>query len=368
MKLKEIIYYYPSFEKGGVEKILLNLIKYSKNLKIRMTIITSKKIMKTDSNLSILIVKKKSNRILTALFSIYQLLKILKSKHKSRKNICILSLQNNSIAIIFGKLFGYKVAIRNSEYPLGGLLNTDENTLKSIFILFQKIIFYNFANLIISNSLGSSETIKKFIINKKKVIHIYNPYLIKIDKENFSYKKNIILYVGRFVKQKGIIYLLEAFKQFNTKFNNFELWLVGSGPDKKLINTFIKTNKLNKKIKLFGWKKKISKFYRKAKYFVLPSVYEGLGNVIIDALNFSRTCIVSDCKHGPKEVIMNGKGGFIFKSKNYFDLYNKLVKLENNSSVTKNKIRHGRKGLKRFLIKNQSKKYIDKLNSILWDM
>ena len=51
MKLKEIIYYYPSFEKGGVE-ILLNLIKYSKNLKIRITIITSK-IMKTDSNLSI---------------------------------------------------------------------------------------------------------------------------------------------------------------------------------------------------------------------------------------------------------------------------------------------------------------------------
>ena len=47
--------------------------------------------------------------------------------------------------------------------------------------------------------------------------------------------------------------------------------------------------------------------------------------------------------------------GFIFKSKNYFDLYNKLVKLENNLSVTKNKIRHGRKGLKRFLIKNQSK-------------
>ena len=61
MKLKEIIYYYPSFEKGGVEKILLNLIKYSKNLKIRMTIITSKKIMKTDTNLSILIVKKKNH-------------------------------------------------------------------------------------------------------------------------------------------------------------------------------------------------------------------------------------------------------------------------------------------------------------------
>tara|TARA_B100000989_G_scaffold194242_1_gene146567 strand:+ start:2399 stop:3496 length:1098 start_codon:yes stop_codon:yes gene_type:complete len=365
MKLKEIIYYYPSFEKGGVEKILLNLIKYSKNLKIRMTIITSKKIMKTNSNLSILIVKKKSNRILTALFSIYQLLNILKSKYKSRNNICILSLQNNSIAIIFGKLFGYKVAIRNSEYPFGSLLNTDENTLKSIFILFQKIIFYNFANLIISNSLGSSKTIKKFIINKKKVIHIYNPYLIKIDKENFTYKKNIILYVGRFVKQKGIIYLLEAFKQLNKKFNNFELWLVGSGPDKKLIDTFIKTNKLNKKIKLFGWKKKINKFYKKAKYFVLPSVYEGLGNVIIDALNFSRTCIVSDCKHGPKEVVMNGRGGFIFKSKNYFDLYNKLIKLENKLSVSKNKIRYGRKGLKRFLIKNQSKKYIDKLNSIL---
>ena len=51
----------------------------------------------------------------------------------------------------------------------------------------------------------------KNLLLTKKVIHIYNPYLIKIDKENFTYKKNIILYVGRFVKQKGITYLLEAY-------------------------------------------------------------------------------------------------------------------------------------------------------------
>jgi GalNAc-alpha-(1->4)-GalNAc-alpha-(1->3)-diNAcBac-PP-undecaprenol alpha-1,4-N-acetyl-D-galactosaminyltransferase len=55
--------------------------------------------------------------------------------------------------------------------------------------------------------------------------------------------------------------------------------------------------------------------YKTSKIFVLPSIYEGLGNVLIEALNYSRACIASDCEHGPSEILMNGKNGYIFKSK-----------------------------------------------------
>jgi glycosyltransferase involved in cell wall biosynthesis len=53
--------------------------------------------------------------------------------------------------------------------------------------------------------------LKILLFNKDKVIHIYNPYLKKINKKNYRYKKDVVLFVGRFVKQKGIIYLLKAF-------------------------------------------------------------------------------------------------------------------------------------------------------------
>jgi len=364
MQLNKIIFYYPSYEKGGVENIIKNLLKYTIGSKIKFHLISSSSVIELKQLSNFSKVKKYKNRLITSLFSIINLISVLFKNYKRRKKICLFSMQSNSIAIFFGKILGYKVVIRNSEYPLGSLNSLDDNIIKTIFIFLQKIILYNFADLIISNSRGSRDTIRKFIFNKKKVIFIYNPYLTKILKENLSYKKNIMLFVGRFTKQKGIIYLLKAFLIFSKKYSNFQLWFVGSGPDKELIKKFITKNKIKNKVKIISWKKNLKNFYLSSKYFILPSIYEGLGNVVIEALNYSRTCIVSDCKHGPSEILLNGRGGYIFKSKDYKDLYKKLIDVEKNFEYSKKKIRYGRTKLNRFLIKNQSKKYIKAIQSI----
>ena len=364
MKFQEIIFFYPSFEKGGVENIIKNLIEHCLKMKIKINLVCSETITDKKKLSYYSKVKKYENRLITSLFSVLNLLNILRINFKSRKKICLFSLQSNSLAIMCGKILGYKVVIRNSEYPLGSISSFDDNILKTILIFFQKIILYNFTDLIISNSKGSRNTIRKFIINKKKVIFIYNPYIKKKLKENLTYKKKIVLFVGRFVKQKGIIFLLKAFLIFSKKYSKFELWFVGDGPDKKLINQFVKENKIQDKTKIIPWTKNLKKIYLTSKYFVLPSVYEGLGNVVIEALNYSRTCFVSNCKHGPSEILINGKGGYIFKSENHIDLYKKLVQAENNYEIAKKKVKYGRKKLNRFLINNQSKKFIKAIQSI----
>ena len=50
-----------------------------------------------------------------------------------------------------------------------------------------------------------------------------------------------------------------------------------------------------------------------SKIFVLSSVYEGLGNVLIDAINYDVPCVSTDCKSGPREILLNGKGGYLVK-------------------------------------------------------
>ena len=55
MKLKTIIIYYPSFEKGGVENILINISKFFIKSKVNIILITSKKIIKNNNILSILL-------------------------------------------------------------------------------------------------------------------------------------------------------------------------------------------------------------------------------------------------------------------------------------------------------------------------
>ena len=366
MKYNQIILFYPSFEKGGVEKILINLVLFLLKKKLKIILISSKiNIDIKNKNFQQKVLKKRNSRFYSAIKAGFTLSKILKSlkKNNELKNTFVLSLQSNSIAIIISKIFRTKIIIRNSENILGGITSKDENLIKSGIILFQKLILYNFCDYIITNSIGSQEIMKKFLFNNK-IKCIYNPYLKKINNKKISKKKNNILFVGRFVKQKGIIYLLQAFNILVKKNYNFKLLLIGDGPDQKKILNFIRLNKLKKRVKIVGWTNKLSKYYLESKIFVLPSVYEGLGNVVIESLNYFLPTIVSNCKFGPSEIVLNGKGGYIFENKNKDDLLNKIIKIIDNYNIANKKTLIGHKSLKRFLIKQQCEKYFAIFNKL----
>ena len=74
-------------------------------------------------------------------------------------------------------------------------------------------------------------------------------------------------------------------------------------------------------------------------FFILTSLYEGMPNVLIEALNNNIPCISSNVS-GVSDLLLNGKGGVILKNYNTFELINKLNKVISKYSfyVQKNKI------------------------------
>ena len=76
-----------------------------------------------------------------------------------------------------------KIIIRNSENPIYSSVNS-ENKITAFFIIILKFLFYSFADGVITNSKGSAKSLSFFIFNKKKIKHIYNPYLQSINKKN----------------------------------------------------------------------------------------------------------------------------------------------------------------------------------------
>ena len=125
-----------------------------------------------------------------------------------------------------------------------------------------------------------------------------------------------ILSVGRLTKQKDHITLLKAAKLINPAVKP-ELIIIGKGKEYINLKNFIISNHLQKIVKLVGYKANGYNFIKKCDIFVLTSKYEGLPNVLLEAQFFKKYIISSNCPTGPKEILLNGKAGDLFKMGDY---------------------------------------------------
>ena len=288
MKLKKLIIFYPSFERGGVELILINLINFFLAKKVQISLITSnfnKKKIKNNKFFSLKEVELpsknfiKNNRIIKSLYAVKTLFNELENSNP--KNTMVFSLQSSVLSIVLSKTLNYKIVVRNAEDPIHSTFYK-ENKFVALLVLALKILTYNFADGLITNSKGSKESLKKILLKRKNFDYIYNPYLKKIRKKNTSTRKKYILSVGRLTKQKDFSNLIFSFSLITDQIPEYKLVIVGEG---NLKTELIKLrNKLGLKDKIIftGWKKNIDKYYKYASVYVLPSLYEGLGNVVID--------------------------------------------------------------------------------------
>ena len=273
-------------------------------------------------------------------------------------------MQSNILSIVVSKLFNYKIVVRNSENPISSYIFS-KNRFYSLLIITLKFLFYRFSDGIVTNSIGSRIDLKKIVGKKILIKTIYNPYISHIKKYSYRNKKNYILSTGRLTFQKDYFTLIDAFKKFSNKYKNYKLYILGDGPLKKDLINYARNLNLEKKIFFKGWINKTNKFYNISKIFVLSSLYEGLGNVLIDAINYNLPCISTDCRSGPSEILLSGKGGELFEVKNPEKLYYKLIYIHKNYKSSMKKTYYAKKKLNRFLISNGSENHLKFFSRII---
>lgn len=188
---------------------------------------------------------------------------------------------------------------------------------------------------------------KKYVqsINKKtKVLLVPNAINNKrIKQKNTNNNIPIILYVGRFSKEKNIIFLLEIIKKLEQKYK-FYVWLIGYGPEKIKIKSYIEKNKISSIKKLeYGSYDQIAHIYSKADIFVLPSKQEPWGFVINEAMAAGLPVISSNTVGATQDLLEDGYNGYLFKSGNYRELEEKIIFLLKNKKLRQ---RMGKNSLK----------------------
>lgn len=118
----------------------------------------------------------------------------------------------------------------------------------------------------------------------------------------------VVLSVGRLGDQKDFPTLLKAFHVL-ARTRDLRLIILGEGERRQELEECIRSLNLEDKVSLPGWKANPFAFMSRAALFVLPSKFEGLGNVLIEALACGCPVVSTDCPSGPSEILEGGRVG-----------------------------------------------------------
>ena len=364
MQIKSLILFMPSIEGGGVEKNLIIIsdyfVKKIKNIKL----ISAENRLRNLFNKKISFISPGSKSSKNKIYKYLICLFLLFREYLKNKNILIFAFQANLYAIIFAKIFNIKIITRSNSSPSGWSKNPFKNILFKFFL--------PMADEIIVNSYDFKRQMDKEFNLKTKLI--FNPLdrkkISKLKKEKikdnfFLEKKNFkILNAARLTNQKDHLTLLKAFKIVNKKIKS-KLLIIGSGKNKTIIEHYIHKNNLLHSAKLIPFQKNPYKYMNVADLFVLTSKFEGLPNVLLEALSLKKFVISANCPTGPSEILLRGKAGYLFEMGNYIQLAKKILAHYENKKKNKLMTNCGYLSLSRYDYKKNCEKYLNLILSYL---
>lgn len=233
------------------------------------------------------------------------------------------------LALIYAKIKGVKWIHIEHGSDFVKLNNRLFSFLAKVYDhTFGKMILF-FSNANIANSEASAHFCQKLHKGKKCAVIYRGVEIEKIENapENVALKKDnpdqiIIAFVGRLIDGKGVYDLLEALKDIS---EDYKLFIVGDGPQRKILEDFSKKLGLAEKIIFFGHKKfeEAIGILKASDVFVNPSYTEGLPTSVIEAALCQKAIIATNVG-GTPEIISGNGDGFLIEPKNINLLKEKL--------------------------------------------
>ena len=173
----------------------------------------------------------------------------------------------------------------------------------------------------------------KIIENKK--IHYLQDAVININEFNrqlkdqnnlndiFSKNHTVFLSVGRLTRQKNFNYLIKEFHKLYIENKNCRLVILGDGEEYQNLKKLIKKKNLDNVVFLLGRVKNVFKYMKASDAFILSSLWEEMGFVIVESALANLFVISSNCPNGPSEFLNYGKNGILYENNVENALYEK---------------------------------------------
>jgi len=174
-----------------------------------------------------------------------------------------------------------------------------------------------------------------------------------------KHKPHLAVYLARYETQKRVDEAIKAFKYVVKKLPDARLHIYGFGPLKSTLNNKIIELKLENNVKLMDFTDNPTKTYQEAACSLLTSDYEGFGMVITESLAAGTPVVAYDCKYGPKDIIRDGKDGFLVPWGNRRKLANRILQIFKDQELRKELSRNAVEVKERFSRQKYEEKWIE---------
>lgn len=351
MKITFII---ATLNSGGAERVLVTLAnEFCKEHEVNIIKFHSEKsFYQLDKTIKIFTLEQFDfstlyNKIASR-FKKFKALKEALNHHKS--DVFISFLDTTNIACIWAK--------KNIDTPLIISEHSSHSYLKSFFWKFLRRISYPRCDALTVLSTNDQKYYENFV---KKVINLPNPCHFSLTNEELT-KQNCVIFIGRLDANKNTLMFLKAIARLDKELaSKYEFIVAGDGELKDELLKY--TKDFNIKVNFLGRVENIAELYKKAKILCLCSFIEGLPTVLIESLYFNVARISTKYISGHKDLIEDGKDGFLIDVDDDETLSQKLALLMQDENLRKEICANATKRCKDYDVKNITQKWLELINN-----
>ena len=284
------------------------------------------------------------------LIMFYSIPKLVKYFDKNKPDIIMAYLQG--VTPIIARMFSrYKPKIVISIQGLPDFLASREVYDK--YPLYKKIeskiriklwkILYLKADTIIALTQKTRDDLAMFFGCEEKIVFISNPVIddTVLQKSNeffddkFFLENKVILGIGRYTRQKDFSTLIKAFHIVQTQLNDVKLVILGEGEQRDELQNLIDSFNITDKVFLYGFVDNPYKYIKHSSVFVLSSLWEDPGHVLMESAYLKVPIIATNCPNDVDIFLSNGRAGYLCKIGDEEDMAKKIEEAIKNKNIQK---------------------------------
>jgi glycosyltransferase involved in cell wall biosynthesis len=246
----------------------------------------------------------------------------------------------NLLALFARSIAGVSTKVIISTRTMVSVATRNSPVFRQKFIPRLMRIAYPYADHIVAISKGVAEDLAGITgLPRTRIKVIYNfldlQSIQALSEADFNHpwfredQPPVIVSSGRLVPAKDYSTLLRAF-QIVTRETSTRLIILGEGRERATLEALIKELNLDSKVGLPGFIDNPYPYVARAGLFVLSSAWEGLSNVLIEALACGTSIVSTDCKSGPSEILQGGALGVLVPVGDYLAMAEAMIKVLKN--------------------------------------